>query len=62
MSGTKDITDSDNGFSAVRYQAIILTNDDLLVIIPMAANVIEIWIKIQQFSYNEIDLEMSPAK
>ena len=42
---------SGNGLSHVRHQAISWNNADLLSIGPPGTNLIEIWIKIQSFSF-----------
>ena len=41
---------------------ITWTNTDLLVIGPLGTNLFEIWMKIQLFSFNKINLKMTPAK
>ena len=54
--------DSDNGLSPERRQAIIWTNDGVLLIGPLGTNFSEILIKIQTFSLKKIRLKMSSAK
>ena len=53
---------SNNGLSPIRRQAIILTNAGLLSIEPLGTNFIEIWIKIQIFSFTKVHLKISSAK
>ena len=50
------IIGSDKGLLPVRRQAMIWTNGGLLLIGPLGTNFIEIWIKIQQYSYKEMNL------
>ena len=47
------LTGSDNGLSPVRHKAIIWTYDELLLIGPSGTNVSEVWIEIQQSSYQK---------
>ena len=56
------IIGSDNGLSPARHQAIIWTNDDLLLIRPLEANFSEILIEIQIFSLTKTHLKMSSVK
>ena len=53
---------SDNGLSPIRRQSIILTNAGLLSIGPLRTNVIEILIKIQNFSFTKMHLKITSAK
>ena len=53
------IIGSDNGFSPDRRQAIIWTNAGILLIGPWGTNSNEIVIKIQQFSFKKMHLNMS---
>ena len=53
---------SDNGLSPGRRQAIIWTNDGLLLIGPLETNFSEILIKIHTFSFKKIHLKMLSAK
>ena len=46
----------------VQHQAIIWTNADLLSIRPSGIYISEILMKIQNFSFNKMHLEMSSAK
>ena len=55
-------TGSGNGLSPVLHQAITWTNADLLSIGPLGTNFIEIWIKIQKFSFLKMPLKMLSAK
>ena len=53
---------SDNGLSPGRRQAIIWSNDGILLIGPLRTNFSEILIKIQIFSFKKMQLKMSSAK
>ena len=53
---------SDNGLSPIRHQAIIWTSAELLLIEPLGANFSEILIKIQNFSFMKMYLEILSAK
>ena len=50
---------SDNGLSPGRRQAIIWTNDGILLIRPSGANFSEILIKIYTFLFKKMHLKMS---
>ena len=56
------ITDSDNGLSHGRRQAIIWTNAGIRLIGPLGTNFNEISIGIQTFSLKKMHLKMSSAK
>ena len=56
------IIGSDNGLSPGRRQAIIWTNDGILLIGPLGTNFSEILFRIQTFSFNKMHLKMSSAK
>ena len=56
------IIGSDNGLSPGRRQAIIWTNDGVLLIGPLGANFSEILIEIQTFPFKKMHLKMSSAK
>ena len=56
------IIGSDNGLSPGRSQAIIWTNDPILLIGPLGTNYREILIKIHEFSFKKIHLKMSSGK
>ena len=56
------IIGSDNGLLPGRHQAIIWTNDGILLIGPLGTNFSEIIIKIQTFSFKKIHLKMSSGK
>ena len=56
------IVGSDNGLSPGRRQAIIWTNDGILLIGPLGTNFSEILFGIQTFSFNKMHLKMSSAK
>ena len=56
------IIGSDNGLSPGRRQAIIWTNDGLLLIWPLGTNFSEMLIGIQTFSFKKMHLKMSSAK
>ena len=60
--GKLTIIGSDNGLSPERRQAIIWTNDGILLIGPLGTNFSEILIEIQTFSLKKIRLKMSSAK
>ena len=53
---------SDNGLSPGRRQAIIWSNDGILLIGPLGTNFSEILIGIQTFSFKKMPLKMSSAK
>ena len=53
---------SDNGLSPGRRQAIIWTNDGILLIWPLGTNFSEILIGIQTFSFKKMHLKMASAK
>ena len=53
---------SDNGLSPGRRQAIIWTNDGILLSWPWWTNFSEILIRIQTFSFKKMHLKMSSAK
>ena len=52
----------DNGLSPIRRQAIIWTNDGMLLIGPLGTNSSAILIKIQIFLLNNMRLKMSAVK
>ena len=56
------IIGSDNGLSPDRRQAIIWTNDGLLLIEHLGTNFSEILIEILTFSFKKMRLKVSPAK
>ena len=56
------ITDSDNGLSPSRRQAIIWTSAGILSIGPLGTNISEILIEIITFSFKEMRLKVSSAK
>ena len=56
------IIGSNNGLSPGRRQAIIWTNDGILLIRPLGTNFSEILIGVQLFSFKKMDLKMSSAK
>ena len=56
------IIGSDNGLAPGRRQAIIWTNDIILLIIPLGTNFNEILIGNQTFSLKKMHLKMSSAK
>ena len=60
--GKLTIIGSDNGLSPGRRQAIIWTNDGILLIEPLGTNLSEIWSEIQTLSFKEMHLKMSSAK
>ena len=53
---------SDNGSVPIRNQAIIWTNDGLLLIGPLGTNFSEILIEILKFSFKKMHLKVSSAK
>ena len=53
------IIGSDNGLSPGRRQAIIWTNDGILLIAPLGTNFSEILIEIYIFSFKKMHLKMS---
>ena len=56
------IIDSDNGLSPCRRQAIIWTNDGILITGSLGTNFSEISIGIQTFPFKKMHLKMSSAK
>ena len=56
------IIGSDNGLSPARRQAIIWTNDGILLIGPLGTNVSEILIEIYTFLFKKMRLKLSSAK
>ena len=56
------ITGSDNGLSPGRRQAIIRTNDGVLLIGQLGTNFSEILIEIYTFSFKKVHLKMSSGK
>ena len=56
------IIGSDNGLSPGRRQAIIWTNDGILLIGPLRTNFSEILSKIQTFSFKKMHLKTSSAQ
>ena len=48
------IIGSDNGLSPCQRQAIIWTNDGILLIVPLGKNLSEILIKIHTFSFKKM--------
>ena len=60
--GKQTIIGSDNGLSPGRRQAIIWTNDGILLIGPLGTNFSEISIKILTFSFTKMRLKVSSAK
>ena len=60
--GNLTIIGSDNGLSPGRPQAIIWTNDGILLIGPLRTNFSEILIEMQTFSFKKTDLKMSSGK
>ena len=56
------IIGADNGLSPGRRQAIIYTNDGILLIGPQGTNFSEILIKIHTFSLKKMHLKMSSGK
>ena len=53
---------SDNGFSPILRQAIIKTHAELLLIGPLGTNFSEIIIKMQNFQFTKMPLNLSSAK
>ena len=53
---------ADNGLAPARRQAIIWTNDGILLIGPSGTNFIEILFEIHTFSFKKIHLKMSSGK
>ena len=53
---------SDNGLAPGRRQAIIWTNDGILLIWPLGTNFSEILIAIETFSFNKVHSKISSAK
>ena len=60
--GNLTIIGPDNGLSPGRRQAIIWTNDGILLIGPLGTNFSEFLIGIHTFSFKEMHLKMSSAK
>ena len=60
--GKLTIIGSDNGLSPSGRQAIIWTNDGILLISPKGTNFSEILIGIQTFSFKKMHLKMSSAE
>ena len=60
--GTLTIIGWDNGLSPNRRQAIISTNDGLLLIGPLGTNFNEMLIKILTFSFKKMRLKVSSVK
>ena len=56
------IIGSDNGLSPGRRQAIIGTNDGILLIGPLETNFSEIFIEIHTFSFKKMHLKMTSGK
>ena len=56
------IIGSDNGLSPGQRQAIIWTNDGILLIRPLRTNFSEIWIQINTLSFTKMHLKMSSGK
>ena len=56
------IIGSDNGLSPDQHEAIIWTNDGILLTEPSRTNFSDFLIGIQIFSFNKIPLKMSSAK
>ena len=56
------IIGSDNGLSPGRRQAIIWTNDGILLIGPLGTNFSDILIEIYKFSFKKMHLKMSSGK
>ena len=56
------IIGSDNGLSPGRRQAIIWTNDGIVLIRTLGTNFSEILIEIHSFSFKKMHLKMSSAK
>ena len=60
--GNLTIIGSNNGLSPGRRQAIIWTNDGILLIGPLGTNFSELLIEIQIFSFKKKHLKVSSAK
>ena len=60
--GKLTIIGSDNGLSPDRHQAIIWTNDGILLIGPVGTNFSEILIEILTFSFKKMRLKVSSVK
>ena len=60
--GKITIIGSDNGLSPGRRQAIIQTNDGILLTEPLGTNFNEIWSEIHTFSFKKMHLKLSSAK
>ena len=60
--GKLTIIGSDNGLPSERRQAIIWTNDGILLIGPLGTNFSEILIEIQTFLFKKMHLKMLSAK
>ena len=60
--GNLNIIGSYKGLSPGRRQAIIWTNDGMLLIGPFRTNFSQILIQIYTFSYTKMDLKMSSGK
>ena len=60
--GKLTIIGSDNGFSPDRRQAIIWTNDGILLIVPFGTAFCEILIEIHTLSVKKMQLKMSSGK
>ena len=60
--GKQTIIGLNNGLAPERRQAIIWTNDEILLIGHLRTNFSEIWIGIQTFSFKKMHLKMSSAK
>ena len=56
------IISSDNGLAPGRRQAIIWTNDGILLSGPLGTNFSEILIKIETFSFKKMHVKMSSGK
>ena len=60
--GNISIIGSDNGLSPGRHQAIICTNDGILLNGRLGTNFSEILIEIHRFSFKKMHVKMSSAK
>ena len=60
--GNLTIIGSDNGLSPGRRQAIIWTNDGILLLGPLGTKFNEIVLGIQIFSFKKVNLKLSSAK
>ena len=49
---------SGNGLLLVQHTVITWTNDDVLLIGPSGISLSEIWVKMQPFSFKEINFKM----